>query len=239
MIKLGVNIDHVATLREARKIDYPDPVHAAALAELGGADSIVVHLREDRRHVKERDLKILRETVKTRLNMEMALSAEIINIALEVKPDQVTIVPEKREELTTEGGLDVAMMKEQVAKNIALLKDGGIEVSLFINPDLGQVSASHKVGAQIVEIHTGAYCEAKKPKSKESEREKIIDAAKLAKKLGMQVAAGHGLHYNNIVPLLDIKEIEEYNIGHSIVARAVLVGMERAVKDMLEALGRR
>lgn len=232
MVKLGVNIDHVATLREARKIDYPDPVQAAVLAELGGADSIVVHLREDRRHIKDRDLKLLRETLKIRLNLEMAATQEMVNVALEVKPDQVTIVPEKREELTTEGGLDVMSLRDHVGRAVGLLKDGGIEVSLFINPDMDQVSVANKIGAQAIEIHTGIFCETKKPKSIEQEKEKIINASKLARKLGLKVAAGHGLHYHNIFPLLDIKEIEEYNIGHSIVAHSVFVGLERAVREM-------
>ena len=236
MIKLGVNIDHVATIRESRKINYPDPIHAAFLAEQGGADSIVAHLREDRRHIQDRDLTILRQTVKTRLNLEMAATQEMVNIALNVKPDQATIVPERREELTTEGGLDVIMGKEHLSKNIRLLNDGGIEVSLFINPDLDQVSTSAKIGAHAVEIHTGAFCEAKNQKIMQMEMEKIINAAKLAKKLNLKVAAGHGLHYKNIIPLLSIKEIEEYNIGHSIVAKALFVGFERAVAEMVSIL---
>lgn len=235
MPRLGVNVDHVATLREVRRIDYPDPVNAAVLAEMGGADGIVVHLREDRRHIKERDLRVMRETVKTRLNLEMASVQEIVNIALDVKPDQATIVPEKREELTTEGGLDVLSNKEGITKNISLLKEAGIQVSLFIDPDLDQVSACHKVGADIVEIHTGTFCETKES-NKKSEVEKIINACKLARKLNMGVAAGHGLHYKNIQPLLCIKEIEEFNIGHSIIARAVFVGLERAVREMRELL---
>jgi len=239
MSKLGVNIDHIATLREARKIDYPDPVQALTLVELGGGDGIVVHLREDRRHIKDRDLRILREVTKIKLNMEMAATQEMVNIALDVKPDQVTLVPEKREELTTEGGLDVIALKDQLLKNVGLLKDGGIVVSLFINADLDQVSASHKVGADMIEITTGLFCEAKKESAVESEKEKILNACKFSRKLNMKVAVGHGLHYTNIQPLLDIKEIEEYNIGHSIVARAVFVGLERAVREMKEIISRR
>ncbi len=239
MATLGVNIDHVATLREARKIEYPDPVNAAFLAEQGGADGIVVHLREDRRHINERDLKLLKETVKTHLNLEMAAVQEIVNIALEVKPDQITLVPEKREELTTEGGLDVVTHKDNLARHIGLFKDAAIGVSLFIDPDMEQVSASHKLGADTVEIHTGKYCEATKPRARETEAEKILNACKLSKKLGMKVAAGHGLNYNNIKLLLSITEIEEYNIGHSIIARAIYVGLEKAVREMVDLISYR
>jgi pyridoxine 5-phosphate synthase len=234
--RLGVNVDHVATLRQARRTTYPDPVTAAALAELAGAQQITIHLREDRRHIQDRDLRILRETCQTLLNLEMAATAEMVKIAYEYKPDVVTLVPERREELTTEGGLDVASQREQVAKIIKNLKDGEITVSLFIDPDLDQIRAAHTVDADRIELHTGRYCEARNERERGRELSRIVDAAKAAAKLGMSVAAGHGLNYDNVQPVARIKEIDELNIGHAIVGRAVLVGFERAVREMLELM---
>lgn len=234
--RLGVNVDHVATLRQARRTTYPDPVTAAALAELAGAQQITIHLREDRRHIQDRDLRILRETCQTLLNLEMAATAEMVKIAYEYKPDVVTLVPERREELTTEGGLDVNGQREHVAKIIKNLKDGEITVSLFIDPDLDQVRAAHKVDADRIELHTGRYCEARNEREKARELSRIIDASKAAAKLGMSVAAGHGLNYDNVQPVARIQEIDELNIGHAIVGRAVLVGFERAVREMLELM---
>jgi pyridoxine 5-phosphate synthase len=234
--RLGVNVDHVATLRQARRTTYPDPVTAAALAELAGAQQITIHLREDRRHIQDRDLRILRETCQTLLNLEMAATAEMVKIAYEYKPDVVTLVPERREELTTEGGLDVNGQREHVAKIIKNLKDGEITVSLFIDPDLDQVRAAHKVDADRIELHTGRYCEARNERERSRELSRIIDASKAAAKLGMSVAAGHGLNYDNVQPIARIREIDELNIGHAIVGRAVLVGFERAVREMLELM---
>ncbi|QRO02626.1 pyridoxine 5'-phosphate synthase [Archangium violaceum] len=234
--RLGVNVDHVATLRQARRTTYPDPVTAAAIAELAGAGQITIHLREDRRHIQERDLRILRETVQTLLNLEMAATQEMVKIAYEHKPDVVTLVPERREELTTEGGLDVAGQRDPLAKIIKNLKDGDIPVSLFIDPDLDQVRASHKVNADRIELHTGRYCEARNERERTRELSRIVDAAKAAARLGMTVAAGHGLNYDNVLPIARIQEIDELNIGHSIVARAVLVGFERAVREMVELM---
>ncbi|MDC0708069.1 pyridoxine 5'-phosphate synthase [Stigmatella sp. ncwal1] len=234
--RLGVNVDHVATLRQARRTSYPDPVTAAALAELAGARQITIHLREDRRHIQDRDLRILRDTCQTLLNLEMAATPEMVKIAYEYKPDVVTLVPERREELTTEGGLDVTGQREAVAKIIKNLKDGEIIVSLFIDPDLDQVRAAHKVDANRIELHTGRYCEARNERERARELSRIVDAAKAAAKLGMSVAAGHGLNYDNVQPIARIQEIDELNIGHSIVGRAVLVGFERAVREMLELM---
>ena len=238
MPRLGVNVDHVATLREARKITYPDPVTAAALAELAGAECIVVHLREDRRHIKDRDLRILRETITTTLNMEMAATEEMLQIAAQIKPDVSTLVPEKREELTTEGGLDVLSNRTRVEAAVKALKEAGIMVSLFVDPDMGQIQASHEVGTDAIEIHTGAYCEATAPEQVNEELKNVIGAARKAHDLGLEVKAGHGLHYFNVRRIADIPEIEELSIGHSIVARAVLVGMERAVREMITLIQR-
>jgi pyridoxine 5-phosphate synthase len=234
--RLGVNVDHVATLRQARRTTYPDPVTAAAMAELAGAGQITIHLREDRRHIQDRDLRILRETVQTLLNLEMAATPEMVKIAYEHKPDVVTLVPERREELTTEGGLEVAGQRDAIARIIKNLKDGEISVSLFVDPDLDQVRACHKVNADRIELHTGRYCEARNEKERARELARIVDAAKSAAKLGMGVAAGHGLNYDNVRPVARIAEIDELNIGHAIVARAVLVGFERAVREMLELM---
>lgn len=236
MAILCVNVDHIATIRQARRAQEPDPVVAAAIAELAGASGITIHLREDRRHIQERDLKILREVVKTKLNLEMAAADEMVNIALSVKPDQVTLVPERREELTTEGGLDVENLRDRIAKVVALLKEGRIHTSLFIDPDPVQIKASHRVGALAVELHTGRYAEAK-GEAQVAELEKIINAAKLAKRVGLNVYAGHGLDYWNVGRIAAVPDIEELNIGFSIVARAALVGMGQAVKEMLAAMG--
>lgn len=238
MPRLGVNIDHVATVREARGVDYPDPVTAAALAELAGAECIVVHLREDRRHIKDRDLWILKETVQTALNMEMAATEEMIKIASQIKPHIATLVPEKREELTTEGGLDVKGNLKRVEEAVQALTRAGIRVSLFIDPQMEQIEASRDVGGDAIEIHTGAYCEAKTPQELEEELQKVIVAAGKAHSLGLEVKAGHGLNYVNVGPIADIPEISELSIGHCIVARAVLVGMERAVRDMIALIQR-
>lgn len=237
MARLGVNIDHVATVREARKAKQPDPIAAAVLAELGGADGIVVHLREDRRHIHDRDLKILRETIQTKLDLEMAATDEMVRIALEVKPEMVTFVPERRQELTTEGGLNVVSNRDELQKAIDLLHDGGIEVSLFIDPDPAQIKEAHKVSADLIEIHTGPYANSR-GKDRRTELNQILEAARLAAKLGMGVNAGHGLDYQNVAAVARIPEIEELNIGHSIIARAVLVGMERAVREMKEIVNR-
>lgn len=236
MAILCVNVDHIATIRQARRAQEPDPVAAAFLAELAGASGITIHLREDRRHIQERDLRLLKETVKTKLNLEMAATDEMVKIALSVRPDQVTLVPERREELTTEGGLDVEAQRDRIAEVVALLRDGGILVSLFVDPDPVQIKAAHRVGALAVEIHTGRYAEAKKEEEKAAELEKIINAAKFAHRLGLRVYAGHGLTYQNVGRIAAIPEVEELNIGHSIVARAALVGMERAVREMLAAM---
>lgn len=236
MARLGVNIDHVATLRQSRGGMEPDPLAAAVLAELAGADGIVVHLREDRRHIQDRDLKLLRQIIKTKLDMEMAPTDEMVKMALGVKPHLVTLVPERREELTTEGGLSVAGQREALQSLIGLLHDGGIAVSLFVNPDFDQIKAAHKMNADYIEIHTGRYANARLLKEEDAEFEAIEQAAKLAYKLGLGVAAGHGLNYHNVRRLLAISEIVEYNIGHAIISRAVLVGLERAVKEMKELL---
>ncbi len=236
MARLGVNIDHVATIRQARGGTEPDPVSAAAIAELAGADGITIHLREDRRHIHDRDLKLLRDTVKTRLNLEMAATREMIDIALSVKPDICTLVPEKRQELTTEGGLDVRLNVQNIAEAVERLQEEDLLVSLFIDPDPDQIKAADKVGADYVEIHTGAFAEAKVWKSQEQELIKIENAVKLAAKLGLGVNAGHGLNYTNVKKVAAIRGIEEYNIGHSIISRAVLVGLDRAVREMVELI---
>jgi len=232
MPRLGVNIDHVATLRQARGGYEPDPVMAASLVQLAGADGIVVHLREDRRHIQDRDLLVLRETVHLQLNLEMAAEESIAKIALNVKPDLVTLVPERRQELTTEGGLGVAEHRERIQAMVQLLHDGGISVSLFINPDLNQVKAAHKVHADFIELHTGKYANTRRPSDRNKELDDLVQAAKLGAKLGLRVSAGHGLDYHNVRLLTGISEIEEYNIGHSIISRAVFVGLDRAVREM-------
>ena len=236
MAKLEVNVDHVATVRQARRIDEPDPVTAAALAELAGAEGIIVHLREDRRHIQDRDLRILRQTVKTRLNLEMAATAEMLTIASEVKPDLVTLVPEKREELTTEGGLNVAGNLAYLKDYLQKLKDAGITVSLFVDPDHLQINAAKEAGAKWVELHTGSYAEAKDETEAQKLFDELLDAARHARSLGLRVKCGHGLNYTNIKRFRGRPEFEEFSIGHSIISRAVLVGMERAVREMLELI---
>ncbi|GFO56295.1 pyridoxine 5'-phosphate synthase [Geomonas sp. Red276] len=234
MAKLGVNIDHVATLRNARGGSEPDPVAAAAIAELAGADQITIHLREDRRHIRDRDLHLLRQTIKTRLNLEMAATDEMVEIALNVKPEACTLVPEKRAELTTEGGLDVRLHQEALKPYIEKLQAGGIIVSLFIDPDPDQIKAANKIGADYIEIHTGSFAEARDWKEEEEELIKIENAVKLARKLDLGVNAGHGLNYVNVKKVAAIGGIEEFNIGHSIMSRAILVGLHQAVRDMSE-----
>jgi pyridoxine 5-phosphate synthase len=235
-MRLGVNIDHVATLRQARKGKYPDPVAAAALAELGGADQITLHVREDRRHVNDRDLEILRKTVNGTLNLEMAALQPMLELALHNRPDTATLVPERREELTTEGGLDVASHRDEIKRVTRALRDAGVEVSLFVDPDPEQIKASHRVDAQAVELHTGRYCEAKSARDQARELARIVEAARAAAKLGLRVAAGHGLDYWNVQPVARIEEITELNIGYSIVCRAVLTGLEQAVRDMKDLI---
>lgn len=231
MPRLGVNIDHVATLRQARGGREPDPVWAAALAELAGADGITIHLREDRRHIQDRDFRLLRETISTRLNLESAVESEILALALELRPDQITFVPEKRQELTTEGGLDVIACRKALSQAIARCQTAGIPVSLFIDPDLDQVRASAELGVEAVELHTGRYAEADE-KHQPIELEALRTAGELAVSSRLHLHAGHGLNYQNTPPVARLPHMAELNIGHSIVSRAVLVGMERAVKEM-------
>ncbi|MBZ0155650.1 MAG: pyridoxine 5'-phosphate synthase [Alphaproteobacteria bacterium] len=232
---LGVNIDHVATVREARKTFEPDPVVAAGLALLGGADGITVHLREDRRHARDRDVRLLREVVPCEMNLEMAATDEMIRIAREVKPDLVTLVPEKRQELTTEGGLDMIGQKDHLKESIRKIHDAGIPVSLFINPHIMDVDLAREVDADMVEIHTGLYANAR-GKRQHEELHRVMEAVKMAGKQGLTVNAGHGLNYYNVVPVAAVEGIRGLYIGHSIIARAILVGIERAVREMKELL---
>jgi len=234
--RLGVNIDHVATLRQARRGQVPEPAAAAAIAELSGADGITVHLREDRRHIQDRDLEVLKEVVTTRINLEMAATEEMTRIACGLRPFSATLVPEKREEVTTEGGLDVLGHRKFIIQTVARLKEAGILVSLFIDPDLAQVRAARQVGADAIEIHTGSYCEAFRSGRYGVELDKIRTAATYAASLGLKVFAGHGLDVRNIVPVLAIPEIEEFNIGHSIIARAVFLGLAAAVKEIADLI---
>lgn len=238
-MKLGVNVDHVATVRQARRTVEPDPVVAATLAELGGADGIVVHLREDRRHIQDRDLKVLRQSISTKLNLEMAMSDEISRIAIEVKPDQVTFVPEKRQEITTEGGLDIIKNKARVEKFTGLFKKNNITVSVFIDPDRDQLQAAKLAGVNMIEFHTGYYANARDEEERRVAYHRIAETSVMARHMRLGVAAGHGLTYRNVSDISRIMEIEELNIGHSIVARAVLVGIERAVREMKELIRRR
>ncbi|MFQ6114332.1 MAG: pyridoxine 5'-phosphate synthase [bacterium] len=238
MVRLGVNVDHVATLREARRGKLPDPIAAAIAAEMAGADGIVCHLREDRRHIKDKDLYLLKEVVKTHLNLEMAAVDEMIKRATEVLPDMVTLVPERREEITTEGGLDVVGNYEWIEEVINQLRTHNIVTSLFIDPDVDQIKAAARCGADYVELHTGLYANAEDLAAVEDELEKLRSMAMAASKLGLGVSAGHGLDYNNVRAILQIEQIEELNIGHAIVAKAVMVGMERAVREMLEIIRR-
>jgi pyridoxine 5-phosphate synthase len=237
MIRLAVNVDHVATLREARGISEPDPLLAAGICELAGAEGIVVHLREDRRHIQDRDVRLLRQTVKTKLNLEMGANREIINIALEVKPDMVTLVPEKRKELTTEGGLNVAGQTNKLRKVISELNDAGIPVSLFIDPDSRQIAAARSIGATFVEIHTGRYSDAASHADREHEFALIAAAAEEAFEAGLRVNAGHGLNYFNTRRVASLAMIEELSIGHAIIARAIFVGLDQAVREMLDLMG--
>lgn len=234
MIRLGVNVDHVATLRQARKSDIPDPVEAALLAERGGADGITVHLREDRRHIQERDVELLRERLSTKVNLEMAVTPEMVRLAEKLHPDDACFVPERREELTTEGGLDVVAHRAKVEEAVKRLEERQIRVSLFVDPEEGQVEVSRRVGAHGVELHTGRYCNDSGGRARELE--KVAAAASFARSLGLEVHGGHGLNYENVLPIARIPEMVELNIGHSIVARAVIVGMEQAVREMKELL---
>jgi pyridoxine 5-phosphate synthase len=241
MLKLGVNIDHVATVREARYRGRghgePDPVAAAVLCEAAGAHGITAHLREDRRHIQDRDIWKLREVIHTRLNLEMANTVEIVAIALKLKPDIICVVPERRAEVTTEGGLEVLGAERALARTTRRMKDAGIEVSLFVAPDLDQIEASARVGAQFIELHTGTYAEAfANKRRREAELKRLIAGAKLAHKLGLKVNAGHGLNCENLVLLHRVPHLVELNIGHSIVSRAVTVGLAVAVKEMLKAM---
>jgi pyridoxine 5-phosphate synthase len=233
MIRLAVNVDHVATLREARGISEPDPVLAAGICELAGAEGIVVHLREDRRHIQDRDVTLLRQTVKTKLNLEMGANQEIIKFALELKPDLVTLVPEKRKELTTEGGLNVAGQKKKLKNVISRMNDAGIPVSMFIDPDSRQIEASHNVGATFVEIHTGRYSDATSEDEAEREFDLIAAAAEESYEAGLRVNAGHGLNYVNTTRVAALETIEELSIGHAVMARAIFVGLDQAVREML------
>lgn len=236
MITLGVNVDHVATVRQARKTTEPDPVTAAAICELAGAECITIHLREDRRHINDRDVRLISQTVQTRLNLEMATTKEIQEIALEVKPHSVCLVPEKREEVTTEGGLDVKSKLDYMKEYNAKFKEAGIVVSLFIDPDIEQVIASSESGADFIEIHTGSYANAKTEQEVQQQFKKIFDAAQYALSLGLRVNAGHGLNYINVYKICTIPGMEELNIGHSIISRAVFVGLDQAVREMKEIL---
>lgn len=233
MARVAINVDHVATVRQARLASEPDPVSAAALAELAGAQGIVVHLREDRRHIQDRDVEILRRTVKTKLNLEMAATEEMVKIALRIRPEVVTLVPEKRQELTTEGGLDVALHEQPLKDVIKKLHDGNMAVSLFINADSSLIKIAHRLEADYVELHTGTFAEARTFTSRQEEFERVLMAAKLANKLGLGVHAGHGVDYRNVLWLRKISEIEEFSIGHAVIARAVLTGIERAVQEMI------
>ncbi len=237
MIRLGVNVDHIAAIREARKTVEPDPVSAAAAVEMGGADQVTIHLREDRRHIQNRDARLIREVVKTALNLEMAATVEMQEIALALHPDSVTLVPEKREEVTTEGGLDLVHAGPVVAELVVTVKDAGIKVCAFVDPDLDQIKQAAHLRFDAVEIHTGQYANTP-PARRGDELQKIKEAAAATRHLGMAVHAGHGLDYHNVVPVVRVPEIEELNIGHSIVARAVFVGLDRAVRDMLRLMGR-
>ena len=234
-IALGVNIDHVATLRQARRIDYPDPVHAALLAEQSGADSITLHLREDRRHIQDRDVTLLRRLLQTRMNLEMAVTAEMIRIASEVRPQDCCLVPESREEVTTEGGLDVRAQQARIDEACRALAAAGVRVSLFIDPDTAQIEAARRVGAPVIELHTGTYANASGAE-RAHELERVRSAAALGASLGLVVNAGHGLNYHNVEPIAAIREIVELNIGHAIIARAVFDGLPRAVREMKDLM---
>jgi pyridoxine 5-phosphate synthase len=237
MIRLGVNVDHVATVRQARRAEVPDPVAAALLAEKAGADGINIHLREDRRHIQERDVERLREQAATKINLEMAVTPAMVAYAEKIRPHDACFVPEKREELTTEGGLDVVAHKIKMKDAVKKLQDRGIHVSLFIDPMQTQIETAKEVGADAIEIHTGAYCNVAMA-ARQRELAAIADAAALARRLGLEVHAGHGLDYGNVLPIAKIPEIVELNIGHSIIARAVIVGISQAVTEMKDLLNR-
>jgi pyridoxine 5-phosphate synthase len=236
-MRLGVNIDHVATVRQARRAEVPDPLDAALLAEKGGADGITAHLREDRRHIQERDVERLRRRIATKLNLEMAVTPAMLAFAEKLRPNDACFVPEKREELTTEGGLDVIAHRVKVKEAVTRLQDHGIHVSLFIDPATAQIEAAREAGAHAIEIHTGTYCNAS-GEAREKERQAIADAASVARGLGLEVHGGHGLDYENVLPIAKIPEIVELNIGHSIIARAVIVGIEQAVREMKQLLAK-
>ena len=237
MPRLGVNIDHVATIRQARGGREPDPVWAAALCELGGAEGITIHLREDRRHIQDRDLRVLRETVQVGLNLELAASPEMVALAVRHRPDQVTFVPERREELTTEGGLDVIRNRDRVAEAIARCREAGIGISLFIDPDVAQVEASKSLGSDAVELHTGRYADAPAGAARARELEALRIAGEACVAAGMALHAGHGLNYVNVGPVARLNGMAELNIGHSIVSRSIFVGLERAVREMKACIG--
>jgi pyridoxine 5-phosphate synthase len=236
MAELGVNIDHVATVRQARKTVEPDPVWAATLAQLGGADGITVHLREDRRHIQDRDVRLLRETVTVKLNLELATSTDIVGIACGIRPDQATLVPERREEVTTEGGLDLILNYDQVARAIQYLRAAKIIVSLFLDPEERQIDLASNLKVDAVELHTGKYALAETQVERESELARLVEAGRLVRQREMTLHAGHGLTYHNVRPIAAIDGLRELNIGHSIVSRAVMVGMERAVREMKQLL---
>jgi len=236
MVELSVNVDHVATVRQARRIAEPDPVAAAVLAELGGSDGITVHLREDRRHAQDRDVRLLREVVKGEFNLEMACAEEIVAIALEVKPDLATLVPERRQEITTEGGMNLRRRQRAIADATRRLHEAGIRVSYFIDPDPRQVELAKKLGADFIELHTGEYAEAGTWPERQPHYERLCQAAEHARSIGLGVHAGHGLNYRNVRPVAEIPEVEALYIGHSIVGRAIFVGIERAVREMKDLL---
>jgi pyridoxine 5-phosphate synthase len=236
MVELGVNIDHVATVRQARRTVEPDPVAAAVLAELGGADSITVHLREDRRHIQDRDVRVLAETIRTKMNFELSCAQEIVQIALSVRPYQATLVPEKRQEVTTEGGLDLRPKSPELLQAIASLKDSGILVSLFIDPDQEQVRIAKELGAHAVELHTGQYAEARRGVEQDHQLKRLENASRCVNDMGLKLHAGHGLTYQNVRPIAAIAGMRELNIGHSIISRAVLVGIKQAVEEMKKLL---
>jgi pyridoxine 5-phosphate synthase len=237
-LRLGVNVDHVATLRQARHTLYPDPVAAALQCELAGADQITVHLREDRRHIQDRDLHLLRQLVTTQLNLEMAATPDGVKAAFETKPDLVTLVPERREEVTTEGGLNVVVQRDQIRKIVRNLQDAEITVSLFLDPDIDQIQAAHRIDCRRVELHTGRFCDARTRADRARELGRLVDAAKAADHLGLGVAAGHGLNYDNLQPVAAILEIDELNIGHAVIARALFCGLDRAVRDLRDLMER-
>ncbi len=235
-MRLGVNIDHIATLRQARMTDEPDPVYAAVIAELAGADGITIHMRQDRRHIQEKDLDLLRKIVKTKLNLEMAVSMDMVKIALKYKPDTCTLVPESPEEVTTSGGLDMLMFGDKVVEVAGNLKAAGLEVSVFIDPDIDQIKACHRMGIKMIELNTGEYAKSWKTSFAMIEIEKIKKAVQYAHKLNFKIYGGHGLTYRNVGPIAEIEEIEEMNIGHSIISNAAFIGLENAVKKMKELI---